>query len=246
MLRKVVLVMVVIGSQWILRAGAPSAAPDDLTVKLGKRVSNYNLAGVNFIDALIRVSKDFQIPMGITWVRTPAALAETPLVSTDATVEEIIESIARTQPGYRVEIAKGMVHVFPTGLIPDQQNFLKLNIKSFEVHSEVEVAFWKLHMLITPRTAGSYQVSIAGPGDEPKIDVEMKDSTVQAVLDELAMDSTRKIWVVTFTDDARLTAQGLRQTASLWNDKVGRDDGQPAWDSLRWSDPPPNPGSARK
>jgi hypothetical protein len=67
--------------------------PDDLTAKLSKSVSNYNLGVFNFVGALIRVSNDFEIPIGIAWVNSPAAHAELPFAWKNATVLEIIQTL---------------------------------------------------------------------------------------------------------------------------------------------------------
>lgn len=83
---------------------------DDLSAKLSKRVSSYNLGTVNFIQALLKVSSDFQIPMGISWVNTSATRASSSLSWKDAPVREVVETIVKTQPGYRVQMRNGVVH----------------------------------------------------------------------------------------------------------------------------------------
>jgi|SRR5579885_47686 hypothetical protein len=220
-----------------------SATGDDLALKLSKRVSNYNLGVSNLVEALIRVSNEFQIPMGIAWVNSPSARAEMPFAWKDATIEEIIHAIANTQPGYQAQVRNGVLHVSPTGLIPDAENFLKIKIDGFTVHDTyVEVASFKLHTLVTP-IKGSRQISIAGPGDS-RVTVELKDATVEEALDALSVASNRKIWVVTFADDATLSPRGLRRTGSLWSRRATPDQEQPSWDLLRWGDPMP-PAIAR-
>ena len=60
----------------------------------------------SFVEVLVHVSNEFQIPMGIVWVNTPAARAEVAFAWRDATVREVIESIGKTQPGYQVQLRK--------------------------------------------------------------------------------------------------------------------------------------------
>jgi hypothetical protein len=244
MLREIALLLLAFQSSWMVPVAFGTPAPDDLTVKLRKHATNYNLGVFNFVEALIRVSSDFQIPMGIAWVNTPAARAELPFAWKDATVQEIIEAIAKTQPGYQVQVRSGVVYVSPPGLIPDRQNFLKLKIETFEVHDAyIEVASIKLHMLVTPRIYG--QISIGVTGDS-KVDVELKNSTVEEALGALVLASNRKVWIVTFIDGAGLTPRGLRRTESLWSDKPQPDEEQPGWDLLRWGDPMPHPSPTTK
>jgi len=200
-------------------------------------VTNYNLGVFNLPGALVRVSNDFQIPMGIVWLNSPAERAELPFAWKDASVKGIIESIANTQPGYRVHVSGGVVHVQPS--IPDTENFLETNIGDFKVHDiDVEVAYFKLHSVAGPRRYGNQQISIGATGDS-KVSIDLKNSTVRGALDALTLASNRKIWIVTFLDDTHLTRRGLRRSMSLWSDKPGPDEGQPAWDTLRWGDPMP-------
>lgn len=211
---------------------------DDLTLKLSKRVSSYDIGALSFVGALLRVSNDFRVPIGIVWVNSPPARAERPLVWKDATVHQIIQTIAKTQPRYGVEIKNGVVHIFPSGVIPDSENFLKLKIKAYQANNAmVEVASYKLHMLVTP-IMGNHAVSIAGPGDS-NVNVDLRDIAIETVLDALVTTSNRKIWIVTFTDDQSLSPRGLRRVRSLWSDKLPSDEEQPIWDLLRWGDPVP-------
>jgi hypothetical protein len=211
----------------------------DLGAKLNKPVHSYDLGTCSPIAALIKVSKDYQIPMGITSVNTPAARTELPFSWPDGTVQEVIESIARTL-GYQVALRNGVVHVFSVGLIPDGENFLKLKIASYSVHDAIlEVASFKLHSLIAPRRYG--QISIAGPGDST-FTLELTNTTVEDVLDALAVASTAKIWVVTFAENSALTTLppvGLHRTVSLWADEPVPDAELPVWDFLRWGNPMP-------
>jgi hypothetical protein len=229
----------------LLAFEGPLAAPvasswppgDDLTATLNKEVPTYNVRGMSFLAALIRVSNDFQIPMGITWVNSPPARAKLGLTWNKVTVGQIIRDIAGTQPGYEVRARNGVLHVSAT--IPDEQNFLKVKIGEFRVQNEYsEMAHFKLWTLLNPRPEyGSWQMSIGGRGDS-KVTIELAESTVEDVLDALGVASTQKIWVVTFTTDVRLTLRGLRRSISLWNDKPA-DEGPPCWDAIRWGGPMP-------
>lgn len=244
MLRKTAILVLVLQSFWFLSVAMGTQATDELTTKLHKRTANYSLVGFNFAEALIRVSSDFRIPMGFTWVNTPAARAEIPFAWKDTTVQEIIESIAKKQPGYHVDVGDALVHISPLGLIPDRQNFLKLRIARFEVQDDyIEVASWRLQALVTPRTYGA--TSIGATGDS-KVNLDLKDSTVEDILDALAAASNRKIWIVTFAGDTGLTPTGFRRTMSLWSGRPAPDDEHASWDLLRWGDPMPRPAPPAK
>ena len=245
MLAKATLSLLVFHAYLIAPTAWGSPLPDDLGAKLNKPVTSYNLGVSSFAAALLRVSRDFQIPMGIVWVNTPQARAELPFAWKDTTVQEIIEALAKSQAGYQVETRNGVVHVFPSGIIPVPQDFLKLNIEDFQVRNDfIEMASYKLHELVTPIT-GSRVISIGAAGDS-KVDLKLKNSSVEDVLDALAVSSNRKIWIVTFSEDVGLTPKGLRRTTSLWTDKAIPDAQQPLWELMRWSDPMPPALAAKK
>jgi hypothetical protein len=214
---------------------ATRVASNDITVKLSEHVHNYNLGTFTFVGALIQVSNDFEIPMGIVWINTAAARAQLAFAWKEATVLQVIEAIAKTQPAYQVEVAEGIVHV--VGGIPAPENFLTLHIEGFRVDNDLtELASWKLHNLISPRHYAGFSTAAS---TDPKINLDLRDCTVEAALDALISASKRKIWVVTFLDDGSVTPKGLRRTLSLWSDKPAPDEDQPVWDLLHWGDPLP-------
>jgi hypothetical protein len=232
------LMLLLVTLQCLGIAAAASPRSHEPSSVLSKHVTSYSLGPSTLVEALVRVSNDFQIPMGIAWVDSPAASTKTPFAWKNVTAQEIIETIVRTQPGYQVQLKKGVVQVSPSyDLIPNNQNFLKLKLESFEAHDDfVEIASFKLHMLVAPRKYG--QLSIGATGDS-KVDVELKNPTVEEALDALVVASNRKIWVVTFVAGAGITPRGMRRTISLWSPKPQPDEEQPGWDLFRWGDPMP-------
>ena len=212
---------------------------DDLTIRLSRHVHNYSISSLNFVAALVRVSNDFQVPMGIAWTNTPDALALRSLAWKDATVEQIISAVAETQLGYKVGKTASVVHIFHGEAIPEQENFLTLQVKDFHVENDfTELASFRLQNLISPRRYSGFSMAA---NTDPRINLDLRDSTVQGALDALVLASPkRKIWVVTFSSDSKaVTPEGFRRTMSLWSDKLAPDLDQPVWDLLRWGDPDP-------
>lgn len=218
-------------------ATVPPRSPqvDDLTVKLSKRVSTYDIGALSSVAALLRVSNDFRIPMGIVCVDSPTVRTERSFAWKDVTVQEIIETIAKTQPGYQVQVSRGVVHLSQP--IPDGQNFLDMRIREFNSQNDfIETASFRLHTLISPRRYGL--ISVGATGDS-RVTLELKDATVENILDALVENSNRKIWIVTFLDDPKLLSTGLRKTRSLFTDLPVPDEEQPTWHLMRWGDPMP-------
>ncbi len=219
-------------------ARASSAQSAALAGRLDTRVPRYDLGSVDFLGAIMQASKDFEVPIGIVWVNSVPTRRLTTLSWKDKTVREILADIAQTQSGYRMALQDGIVHIFPHGLMPDRENFLHMKIEDFETHDTVlELALFKLHMLVNP-IHGSFQLSVAGPGDS-KVSLDLKDVTVENILDALAVASNRKVWIVTYSPGASKTANGFRRTSSLFTDHEVPDNQQPIWYFHRWGDPLP-------
>jgi hypothetical protein len=151
-------------------------------------------------------------------------------------VRQIILDIVGTQSSYHFQAMPGVAHV--SASIPDDENFLKINVQEFKVHNEyAELAYFKLRMQIIPEEHGNRQISLAGPGDS-RLSVSLVQPKVEEVLDALSLASNRKIWVVTFSRAPRLTQAGMRRSISLWTNTPTEVD-QPHWDVIRWGDPLP-------
>src|SRR5690348_1364024 len=83
---------------------------DDLNQKLSLRVPMGRVEGT-FVEALGQTARVFSIPMGISWVNTASSQRKRAVEYKDATVLEIIQDIAKTEPVYAVSIANNVVHV---------------------------------------------------------------------------------------------------------------------------------------
>src|SRR5437879_13765623 len=87
--------------------------------------------------------------MGIAWINTPGARHDLSLSWTNATLQDIIEAVTKTQPGFQVEVGDGIVHIRNPKVIPPEQDFLSLRVNRFEVNNEhVDFVSRKLHDLV--------------------------------------------------------------------------------------------------
>jgi hypothetical protein len=229
---------------WGAAFALDSTQPDRIETRLRQPVQTYHLVADNLADGLMRVAEEFQIPMGIQWVNTPAAKSKLDRFWKDVTVRQILVSIANTQPNYEVTVSNGVVHVFSTTVTPNQ-NFLFIKIASFDAHHDVVgMAERKLRRLVqlatvppTPGPAAGIGGSLAANVGEQKIDLRLSNTTAQDVLDALVLASPKKIWVVTFAEGSTPTATGFRRTLSFWNDsRPIPDDEQPVWSMFRWGE----------
>jgi hypothetical protein len=221
-------------------------ARSDLSAQLSRRVDTYSLHAGSFVEALAQVAGEFKIPMGIVWIDRPSAKGNLSFSWVGATVQEIIQEVVATQFGYQLEVDGGIVRISPSE-IPSNQNFLNVRISQFAVQDEVlPVATRelksKVRMTISPpkgRSNTGTGSSLAANTDEPKINLQSNDKTVEEILNQMISVSDRKLWIVTFEDSFILTSTGLRRTLSLWTGLPVPDDEQPVWDMFRWGTPLP-------
>jgi hypothetical protein len=232
--------------QFLQPCNTYSQASNDMSANLSIKVHDYRVAEDNFLEALCQVSADFKIPMGIVWVNVTAARRKLSLSWSDSTVQEIIEAITQTQPAYHVEVDNGIVHVFSDEIVPSQ-NFLFLEIPRFEVRNQaIEMASVNLRQLVKLTVSppepiwGGTGGSVFGNTDEPKLNLQLSNATVERILDTLAIASASNIWIVTFSNGLVLTPTGFRRTESLWSNSPIAENEQPVWDRVRWGDPTPS------
>jgi hypothetical protein len=251
-LKRVALLLVVCKFLWIPPFAACYAESDALQARLIAPIHDYSLTAPNFAEALIQVASQFQIPIGIEWVNTPAARTPLTLNWKDTTVQQIFAAITTTQPGYELSVHDGIVHVFSMKVAPSQ-NFVHLKIERFEAHHQsVRLAERRLQGLVNlkvapPKPTGEGRgESFAANTDESMVDLQFQDVTVEAILDSLATASSKKIWVVTFVDSFIPTETGFRRTLTLWNNSPFPDDQQPVWDTFHWGDSIPTSGLEQK
>jgi hypothetical protein len=247
MLTKIALLLFILQTSLTPPTDSGLQRSEAINAKLQVNVLSYQLQANNFVEALARVASDFQIPMGIEWIDRPSARAKVSFAWENTTVGKVLQAVVKTQPGFEIVVGASTVHVFSPDLIPASENPLKLHINLFEVHNvPVEYASRQLHStvkrIMSPAKLPQGIGGVGGSGfsniDDPKISMQVKNASVEDALNVLTQTSTRKVWVVTFSNNPDMTATGFRRTSTLWNTTRIPDEDQPVWDLLHWSDKP--------
>ena len=221
-----------------IRCLPQSEKPDDLNQKLSVRAPDGRVEGA-FVECLGETARAFNIPMGISWVNTPSGQRKRAVEYKDATVLEIIQDIAKTEPGYEIRIANNVVHV-ETEDIPANQNFLYLNIPQFSATGYVAAVATAglqrlLNQQIAPNPAKGYGGSIFHNSSDPKLNLQFTNASVEEIIDAIAVASDQKVWVVTFEEQLdHLIPSGFRRTQSLGSTAFVPDEAQPVWGIFRW------------
>ncbi len=225
-----------------------SAQHGALDSKLHQAVPNYEITADNFIAALVQVSDQFQIPVGIQWINDANARMPIRLSLQNSTVEGIFKRLAASEPNYQVMVKNDVVHVFSKS-VPADQNFLLLKVGLFELRDEVVgIGERKLRNTVRALTAPSSSKpigiggSLATSTNERAVSLKLDNAMVEDVLDSLVTASGKGIWIVTCLPDSALTPAGYRRTLSLWSSAPVPDEEQPVWNIFRWDEPLPLAG----
>jgi hypothetical protein len=217
--------------------------PQAIQGKLHATVKTYSLSADNFLQALTKTASQFEIPMGIEWVREPQTMRPFNRTWKQATPYKIIRTLVNTQPGYEFEVRGSVVHVHPHGSLGDPHDFLNLNIKRFVVKDEyVASASYRLRQIVReasmpPSGSGTAASITSGAGDKP-VTLDLQNVKVRKILDALSLASGLKMWVVTYPQDTTLTQTGFRRTGVAHTDATVPDSEQPAWQFWQWGPVP--------
>jgi hypothetical protein len=241
-MRSVFLLIAILFTPAIVTAQMESTA---LQAKLDARVTQYSLSATGLADALARTSEQFQLPMGIEWVKDEQALQGLRRTWKSGTVRQVLSSIVEAYPGYNSRVERGVVHVFRRDLLSDSHNFLNLKVPDFFEMRQETAGFANVELrsviqnIVSPRNllpgtgeAGSYATGI----HEKPLTVSLRGATVREALEKLAAVSEHNIWVVTFSDNPELTPTGFRRTETLWHPAPFPNTQQPMWDFLAWGE----------
>jgi hypothetical protein len=225
-----------------------NAWPEDLPgidTKLQIRVPQYTLDAIDFAHAIASIASRFNLPVGIEWVRSQNTLKAFHRSWKDATVQEILTAIVRSQPGYTMDVKGGIVHVFSRTATSRRLDFLDMTVDRFEMRNQiVEIGSRRLRDLVRYRMSagessherrGGIVASQAANIGDPQFSFTLQNASVRQILDKLSLESDRKIWIVTYSGD-NIAGTSYLRTMTLWNNSNVPDAEQPVWDMFRWTD----------
>jgi hypothetical protein len=202
-------------------------------------VQNYSLEANNFIDALLKISAQFQFPLGVEWVKTADTLKPVRFSRNRTTVKDIIQAVVSMYAGYDWRTEDGVVHVFQRDLVKDSRNPLNITVKTFGwnhkmIFSEANSLLAQLvGQVVDPLPIGrGLGGSFPSGVGEPTFYLNARNSSVRSILNRIVTVSKVNIWVATFPSVAAPNPSGFLQTIGTQNH-----DG-PFWMMLRWGDPP--------
>jgi hypothetical protein len=213
-------------------------------------VENYSLEANNFIDALLKISAKFQLPLGVEWVKTTNTLKPVTFSWTHATLTAVMQAVVSMRAGYGWRVEDGIIHVFKRDLLVDRRNLLNITIESFDERPEtVSWANNDLYQMVSQVLRHPEQHGIGGSvlgyPSEPVFRFAAKNVPARSILDKIVTAGLNRpepmmnrIWIVTFPAKAVFSRNGFLEVAPIVNQKFVSGDGQPFWVLLPWGDPP--------
>ncbi len=215
-------------------------------------VQNYSLDANNFIDALLKMSAQFQFSLGVEWVKSAATLKPVRVTLSHTTVADVIQAVVSNFAEYEWRNEDGIVHVFQRDLIRDTRNPLNITIKSFD--EQAETVGWAnnnlfqmvSHVVRHPELFGISGSVLGGPG-EPTFRFTAENAPARNLLNQIVTCGTRtqpptpgmnRIWIATFPEKPLFGRTGFLEVVPMWNPKFVSDDTQPFWILRPWGDPP--------
>jgi hypothetical protein len=215
-------------------------------------VENYSLEANSFIDALLKMSAQFQFSLGVEWVKSADTLKSVRVTRSHTTVADVIQAVISEYAGYEWRTEDGVVHVFQRDLTQDARNPLNVTIKSFdELPETVGWANNNLFQMVSravrhPELSG-ISGSVPGSPGEPIFRFKAENAPARNILNQIVTCSTgttpptprmNRIWIATFPERPLVSRTGFLEVVPMWNPKFVSDEDQPFWVLRPWGDPP--------
>ena len=176
---------------------SPAASAFPLSVS--QTVSSFNVDGISRIDAVLRLAKQQQLPVGIEYAGSKLFEPVTVHVgSTD--LSAVIEALFPAGSEFRISTADGVLVISHSEVPESRVNVLDrvppdLSIPESSVLSaSAELQIW-LSRWLRPVTHG-YGFSISGGGDVLVGPFEFKQATVREALNRIVRAHGRAAWIV--------------------------------------------------
>ena len=201
-----------------LVAGSTLAVGQDLESKLSQK-TDFVPSATSTKERLIEVARHYDIPMGIEWVNLTNAPASHSPLTKQSTVRDVINSILRDAPGYKLEIKAGVINIFDQSLKLNPRNFLNIRIPEYHVDKEnifgaQALLRFRIHQALNPERyqRGSnggfgYGVPRTDTFDIKNISFSVKNATVRDILNGIVGANGKALWVVDLVPSKSMNAQ---------------------------------------
>jgi len=123
---------------------------DIMQARLNTPVEAYAVDAANALSAILKIAGDFQLPVGIEWIKTVNGSQPFTRSWQETTVIAMLRDVLSSVGEYEVTVgqARAVVHIRPVILRSDSGDIVNARIGAFAVNNEfVRVASWRLEQL---------------------------------------------------------------------------------------------------
>jgi hypothetical protein len=230
------------------------AGHNEFRERLEGRVREYTVSERSRLWALLRVAKDFDVPLGIEWVHRSGPEQPVSCTWQDRSVLEIVTDLASVE-GYGVEIQEGILQIFSDRIRAAKWNFLNLILDRFSAKNEMlGMAQGRLYNLLRhtikqPKPVapwGGIAGSIGiGAGGNRLVTVDLENATLREILCRLVVSAGGHSWVVIFPENPEVMQGGFARGLELYSLNSPPDGRQPVFALVPWEFQPPSRSSAQ-
>jgi len=219
--------LVLLVSTAAVRVSAQDLTPERIPIP------SYSLQASSFIDALIKVASQFEIPLAVEWIKSPDALKPIRLSRYNTTASEVLAAVVSAQGDYGWRIESGIVHVFQKTMVDDPRNPLNVRIDTlpdvrWTVNDADNFLFQSIGQVV--RWTGPKELEVPSPVlDEPHFHLAGEDDSVREILNKIITSSKMNIWIATFSNNLPLSVRGFWEVTPMYDPKYVKPDDQPFW-----------------
>lgn len=181
-------------------------AAQGLELKLSQK-SDFVPSATSPREQLIEVAQHYRIPMGIEWMNQSDSNGPSELTP-QPSVRDMIHSILREIPGYKVEVRHGIVNISCAAFIYDARNFLNIRIADYQANREnlfgaEALLRSNIHRTLHPElyaigSNGGYGYGVPRDDgfDVKNISLSRKNATVREILNDIVEQNGNALWIV--------------------------------------------------
>ena len=193
--------------------GHPQSDPRhslSVSQRLNTRVELFDTAGQTFAQALLGLAYEYKLPMGVEYWSKESTHVPLKLQLRNRSVQEILETLATEQPGYRVSFPGGVVQVYASRGRSDPSNLLNTIIPRFRIMGEDPAAasaqaFEALVHVVSPGTSVIESTAVGSP---LRVSLDLRNARVYEILNAIVAQDGAAVWVVRVPPDKLSVLKG--------------------------------------
>jgi hypothetical protein len=171
-----------------------------LKEKLENKIEHFETGGKTLVECVLDIAYQYELPMGIEYLDRQALSRPLDLKFHDASIREVLATLVRQLPEYKIVFSDGLVDIFVPRERQVPSNLLNRVIKDFNVverdttEANAELACALSQEIDASRVCVS---SIAkGQLGTKKITIHLRNAKVYELIDTIVAQNGKAAWVV--------------------------------------------------